>query len=167
MSDIIYFVPGSDNRFINKRWKPKITIGHKIHTEGYYIGKGVEKEKCWIFFGKPYIPSKKRVPPFVRFNPCAYRSNIIPNTIRYYLVRHKKTGAHFVICSYKLKGRPVDANKYFADLLTFIGGRWKLIEDWPFEANFWHSYEKMHESWKKHGNYYDEDFEIIREIPGL
>lgn len=165
MADIVYFMPGNNGRYINGRWKAKITIGDKISQEGYYIGEAVEKERCWIFYGKPYIPADTDIPSYVNFDPNHYRGYINQSTIRYFLVKHKKSGAHFVICCYLLEGSP-KYREYFADLLTFIDGKWEMIRQWPFEADRWHANDKIREYWQKYGNYYEEDFEIIRELKG-
>lgn len=164
MADIVYFMPGDNGRYINRRWKAKITIGDKISQEGYYIGEAVEKERCWIFHGKPYIPADTDLPSFVDFNPNDYRAWIIQSSISYFLVKHRKSGAHFAICRYLMdNGKGV----YFSDLLTFIDGEWKRMSQWPFDAERARTTNnKINEYWRKYGNYYEEDFEIIRELKG-
>lgn len=167
MLNIVYFVPGENGRYINRRWKAKITIGDKISQEGYYIGEAVEKQKCWIFHGNPYVPTDTDIPSYVKFDPNRHRSNIIQDTIRYFLVRHKKSGAHFVICRYLINCLPKYKGLYFADLLSFIDGNWKRMDQWPFDAEQVHTTnKKVDEYWRKYGNYYEEEFEIIRELKG-
>lgn len=166
MSDIVYFVPGDNGRYISRRWKDKITIGDGIFQEGYYIGEAVEKEKCWIFQGKPYVPTDTDIPSYVEFNPNLFRSNIIQDTICFFLVRHKKSGAYFAICRY-LICLPKYKSLYFADLLSFIDGNWKRMHQWPFDAEGVHTAnKKIDEYWREYGNYYEGDFEIIRVLKG-
>ncbi len=166
MADIVYFMLGDKGRYINRGWKAKITIGDKIFQEGYYIGEAVEKERCWIFHGTPYIPAVTDLPSYVDFDPNLYRYEIKQDSIRYFLVKHKKSGAHFVICCYLLSRRfPRHTGRYFADLLSFIDGKWR-IRQWPFEADCRYADDKIREYWRKYNNYYEEDFEIIRELKG-
>lgn len=167
MSDIVYFIPGNNGRYINRGWKAKITIGDKISQEGYYIGEAMEKERCWIFYGKPYVPTDTDIPSYINFDPNCCRRYIIQDTIRYFLVRHKKSGAYFVICSYLIDRLSQYKGLYFANLLSFIDGNWKTIEQWPFKAERARvTNDKIGEYWRKYNNYYEEDFEIIREIKG-
>lgn len=167
MADIVYFILGNNGRYINGNWKAKITIGDKISQEGYYIGEAVEKERCWIFHGTPYIPADTDIPSYVNFDPNSYRKGIEQDSICYFLVKHKKSGAHFAICCYLLSRQfPRCTGRYFSDLLTFIDGKWEMIRQWPFEADRWHANDKIREYWQKYGNYYAEDFEIIRELKG-
>lgn len=167
MADIVYFILGDSSRYINKSWKGrKITIGDKISQEGYYFGEAVQKEKCWIFYGKPYIPATTDIPSYVNFDPNFHRAFIIQNTIRYLLVKHKKSGAYFVICCYYISLRKYKGLQ-FADLLSFIDGNWRRIQ-WPFNAERINTAnDKIATYWKKYGNYYEEDFEIIRELKDL
>ncbi|MCI8272674.1 MAG: hypothetical protein HFJ55_01145 [Clostridia bacterium] len=165
MLDIVYFVPGKKGRYINRNWKAKITVGKNIHQEGYYMGTAVERENCWIFSGKPYIPSKIDIPAVVDFNPNHYRAGIIQDSVRYFLVEHKKSGGHFVICQYLLNTIHLKYRKlYFSDLLSFVHGKWKVMKEWPSNAEWGHANRKMEEYWRRYHNYYGEDFEIIREL---
>ena len=165
MSDILYFVPGNNERYINKNWKSKITIGNKISKEGYYIGTAKERERCWIFYGKPYIPTDTDVPSKVDFDPSPYRAGIDQDSIQYFLVRHKKSDAYFVICSYLLDRRyPIYRERHFSELLTFIDGKWVIIRETPIDSDRRHTNDKILEYWRKYGNYYEVDFELIREI---
>lgn len=167
MSDIVYFVQGNNGRYINRSWKAKVTIGDKISQEGYYIGSAVEKEKCWIFYGKPYIPSENDIPSYVEFDPNSHRVGIDQDSIRYFLVKHKKSGAYFAICRYLLdRCFPKYQGRYFSDLLSFIDGEWKRGLEFSFDAERHHANDKISEYWKKYGNYYEKDFEVIKELKG-
>lgn len=163
--NLIYFVPGKEQRYINRTWKKKITIGNDISHEGYYIGKGIEKERCWIFYGKPYIPSKDDIPSHVNFDPNLCRKDIVQSSIQYFLVQHKKSDAYFIICRYFISLKKFE-KKYFSDLLTFINGKWKMLEEWPFKENPKPN-NKIMQYWEKYGNYYEEDFQLIMELKGV
>lgn len=165
LEDIVYFVPGNNGRYINRSWKEKVTIGNNIFQEGYYIGSAVEKQKCWIFYGKPFIPSKDDIATYVDFDPNIHRNCIDQDTICYFLIKHKKSGAYFAMCRYLIDELPSCKGRYFSDLLFGSDGKWNLME-WPFNAERLHSNDKILEYWNKYGNYYEENFEIICELKG-
>lgn len=167
MASIIYFKPGKNGRFINNGTVGKIIIGDHISKEGYYIGDTVEKEKCKIFYGKPYIPSEEEIPVPVQFNPNEHRASINQDSIEYCLVRHRQSGGYFVICRYMLNCTTIYTNKYrglcFSDLLTFCDGKWQILHE-PCETIKGQANAKIAVLWRKYGNYYEEDFEIIKKL---
>ena len=81
MAEIVYFMLGENERYINRRWKAKITIGDKISQEGYYNGEAKEKERCWIFHGRPYIPADADIPSYVDFDPILSKKKLPKNEI--------------------------------------------------------------------------------------
>lgn len=163
MEGIIYFTSGQNGRFINNGYGHKTIIGNHITKEGYYIGKTVEKKTCLIFYGIPYTPSEEEIPVPVQFNPNEHRAYIKQDSIEYFLVRHKQGGGYFVICQYQLLEHGYCSNIYFSDLLTFKDGKWQMLK-FPFEAIKWNTDSKINEYWHKYGNYYGDDFEIIKKL---
>lgn len=165
---IAYFIKGENNRYISRTYASrKITIGEGVTQEGYYIGEVTELNKCYIFKGKKYIPIELDIPSFIEFNPSIARAGIDGNTVRYLLLRHKKSDALFVGCTYILsdchfKYRGI----YFTDLLTFVDGNVKKLDHgWPYSGQP-NSDQLIAQYWKKYGNNYEEDFEIVRELNG-
>lgn len=161
MASILYFIPGLKGRFIYNGWHSKTIIGDHISKEGYYIGNTVEKKNCFIFYGKPYIPSMDEVPAKVDFNPNPV--GIRQDSIEYFMVKHKQSGGYFVICRYLLSNPVEDPNWYYANLLTFKDGKWQELQ-FPFKAIRWEIGDKVSKLWRKYGNYYEEDFEIIKKL---
>lgn len=165
MQEVMYFIPGDKGRFINRR-NSKIILGDNIKQEGYYIGNIREQARCYIFYGELYIPSRDDIPSYVDFDPNLYRAWIVQDSIHYFLVKHKKSGAHFAICRYFIDNSRYNGC-YFSDLLSFIDGEWERMKGkWPFEADRRTS-DQILKLWDKYGNYYEEDFEIICELKGL
>lgn len=165
MTYVIYFVKEKQDRYINTSLLPKVIIGNNITNEGYYVGKLVERSNCFIFSGIPFIPTENDIPSFVNFNPYKYHEqNIVKSTIRYFLVKHKKSGAYFVMCRYKFD----DLNKpYFADLIAFINLKLAIILPWPFQADKERLEDRLRDCLQSYNNFYEKDFEIVRKLNGL
>lgn len=165
---IAYFIKGENNRYISNTYASrKITIGDGITQEGYYIGEVEERNKCYIFKGKKYVPTESDIPSFIEFNPNIARAGIDGNTVLYLLLRHKKSDALFVGCTYILSDCHFKyRGKYFTDLLTFVDGNAKKLEHvWPYSGQQICD-QLIDQYWKRYGNYYEKDFEVIRELKG-
>lgn len=160
---IIYFVKGYKGRFVNIGFKQKVIIGQNITKEGYYIGTLHERDNCFIFTGEPYIPSKDSIPSFVHFDPNKYHNNILQSSIHYFLARHGKSSAYFVICSYNYE----DCLGFdFADLLTFINEKCYASLHWPFQADRRNGNLKLAKTLNDFKKLYGKDFEIVCELNG-